>query len=548
LDFWERIVGTWCDGSDHLRLVFDRGTTRSTYTGKELMVTIPRVAARLRKQVGENRLVFIISDDPEEQWLIFLGALWLGLCPGILAPPTPKIDPELFAEEFEVMVNSHPHAKFAISRPVYQRIDGKIQDVRLIHINELFIDNNIPLAPRSRAQDLTFYQQSSGTTGLRKGMIVPIQALTRQLTLYGAAIEIRPDDVIVSWLPLYHDMGLIAGAFNALYHGLPFICASPFLWLGGPRWLFDAIYRYQGTLCWMPNFAFEFMVQRARASWNMPSDALSSVRMIVNCSEVTSSESMARFQSHFQSMGLEKTTLAASYAMAETVFALTQTRPGASLKAYWIRVDGLTGPVQEVDPGHGRSIASSGRPLPDVTISIAGHSAPPDLVAGPISASSPCLLSEYVTGSGTRPIGRGGLYETGDYGFMVDGELYVLGRTDDMINRAGAMIDPSMVEDAALTARGVKSGRVVAFGLRKNSTGTEDIVVLAEPDEDDVDTPMLTLRLVEAIGQRTGISPSRVEIVPRGWLVKSTSGKMSRMKNRRKFEKESMECNVGPDA
>ena len=166
-------------------------------------------------------------------------------------------------------------------------------------------------------------QHSSGTTGLQKGVALSHTAVFNQLESYRNSIKLSDSDVIVSWLPLYHDMGLIASFLMPILSGIPLVLMSPFDWVRAPHKLMHAISDYQGTLCWLPNFAYNFCAKKIRNS-DLDGVDLSSLRAVINCSEPMRFESHKMFLERFQEYGFRETALATSYAMAENVFAVTQ--------------------------------------------------------------------------------------------------------------------------------------------------------------------------------------------------------------------------------
>jgi len=166
-------------------------------------------------------------------------------------------------------------------------------------------------------------QHSSGTTGLQKGVALSHTAVFNQLRSYTKALRLNDQDVIVSWLPLYHDMGLIAGFILPILTRIPLVLMSPFDWVRAPHRLMQATTRYHGTLTWLPNFAYNFCAQKIRAS-QMEGVDLTSLRAVINCSEPMHWGSHQMFLERFQPYGLRPEALGTCYAMAETVFAVTQ--------------------------------------------------------------------------------------------------------------------------------------------------------------------------------------------------------------------------------
>src|SRR5258708_10513962 len=176
--------------------------------------------------------------------------------------------------------------------------------------------------PGVSGDDIAFLQHSSGTTGLQKGVALTHSAVLNQLASYGQAIQLPAVDVIVSWLPLYNDMGLIGGFVMPTSQGVPLVLMSPFHWVRDPKILLWAIHNHGGTLCWLPNFAYNFMT-RIRDN-QLEGLNLSTLRAFINCSEPMRVDSHRVFATRFAVYGLRESALATSYAMAENTFAVTQ--------------------------------------------------------------------------------------------------------------------------------------------------------------------------------------------------------------------------------
>ena len=230
------------------------------------------------------------------------------------------------------------------------------------------------------SESLAFIQHSAGTTGLQKGVALTHAAVLRQLEHLAQALKIdAATDRIYSWLPLYHDMGLIACFMLPMVCHLPVVMQSPLDWVMHPETMLQIISEYKCTLAWMPNFAFQFVPRRTpRSRWAQYD--LSSVRALINCSEPVRASSMHEFQSAFASIGLKSSALQSSYAMAENVFAVTQSDVSSPCGPACIWADGqqfraqhLIVPVAEGTPGS-VSFTSSGRLLPNHEVRIVSDS------------------------------------------------------------------------------------------------------------------------------------------------------------------------------
>lgn len=428
------------------------------------------------------------------------------------------------------------------------------------------------------SSEIAFLQHSSGTTGLQKGVALSNAAVLNQLAAYGDSILLHEDDVVVSWLPLYHDMGLIAGFLLPLVQGIPLVLMSPFDWVQHPALLFRAIHDYRGTLCWLPNFAYNHCARRIRRR-DLEGLSAASMRLFINCSEPVRHDSHQLFLERFAANGVRPEMLTVSYAMAENTFAVTQTTPGRPppLDTIDQRVlaEELRAKPVAADHPQAEVRVSCGRPIPGTRIRIVDNNNIPlaERQVGEIEIISDCLLTGYYNRPDLQPF-QDGWYQTGDRGYVADGELYVIGRSKDLIINAGKNIYPQDIEAIVNNIPGVHPGRVVAFGVPDKREGTELVVVVAELAErqrsreaeeterleiEEVDdakklpsaipNPQLTNPIESAIPNRqsvgrlirqevarqAGVTVSYVHLVEPKWLLKTSSGKLARAANREKW-------------
>ncbi|MBI5957976.1 MAG: AMP-binding protein, partial [Chloroflexi bacterium] len=393
-----------------------------------------------------------------------------------------------------------------------------------------------------------FLQHSSGSTGLQKGVMLSHGAVLNQIAAYSAAIRLTPQDVIVSWLPLYHDMGLIAGFIMPVVQGIPLVLMSPFHWVREPLILLRTIHDYKGTLCWLPNFSYNFLATRIRKSALDGLD-LSSLRAVINCSEPVRHDSHVTFAERFTEYGLAPLALQTCYAMAENTFAVTQSEIGAAPVVDEISRD-LIMTQRRAQPLNGSSapsmtMVSCGQAIPNTEIRIvdAERRDLPERYVGEIALRSDCMLTGYYhRADATGEAMQDGWYFTGDYGYLADGELFITGRKKDLIIVAGKNIYPQDIENILNDIPGVHPGRTVAFGVLNEQLGTEDIAVIGEVETEDPDELDQIKREIRGrIAQTTDVMAHYVHLVGPNWLLKTSSGKIARGANKDKFIKEVIE-------
>src|SRR5687768_12321308 len=286
--------------------------------------------------VKPGEVVILILQHGEDLIYSFWGAILHGTIPSIMPFLTEKLSPERYRADLSALVSvTKPAAiitypEFAAEVRAVLKTDDSVRAVittdQIAGQTDLDIES---LAGFSRTpEDIVLLQHSSGTTGLQKGVALSHRAVFNQLYAYGKSLSLNENDVIVSWLPLYHDMGLIAGFIMPILSGVPLVLMSPFDWVRAPYRLVQSISKYRGTLVWLPNFAYNFLAQKIRDR-HIEEVNISSLRAVINCSEPVRWESHQTFYERFKDYGLKYEALQTSYAMAENVFCVTQSSLGS---------------------------------------------------------------------------------------------------------------------------------------------------------------------------------------------------------------------------
>ena len=537
-------VTAWIDEEERETVTFGEFRRRSRQQAKVLH----------DHGVAMGDRVVIIMPQEIPAMTVFVGAMMLGAVPAFLAYPNFKVEPSKY--RFGLAgVTANLQARVVV-------IDQNFPDEMLEHVSlpehaqlvraadstDDSDDVDFPV-PAIDSRSLAFLQHSAGTTGLQKGVALTHAAVLRQLHSLIQVLSIDgATDRVYSWLPLYHDMGLIACFMLPLVCHMPVVMQSPLDWVMRPESMLQIISEYRCTLAWLPNFTFQFVPRRTPQNrWSQYD--LSSARALINCSEPVRAASMDEFYAAFASIGLRREALQSSYAMAENVFAVTQSGINGRMSPARIWADGqrfrsdhCIAQVSEETPT-AVSFVSSGQLLPGNEVRIVSDDGAtlPNGQVGEILIKSDCLFDGYYNRPDlTAEAIVGGWYHSGDLGFYLDEELYVVGRKKDLLIIGGENLYPQDIEEIAGRHPAVHDGRVIAMGLYNPDLGTEDIVLIAEVEREDFleNAAAIEQEIRASVVAGMGVAVRTIVLKPPKWLVKSTAGKPARSTTREKLLRE----------
>ena len=393
--------------------------------------------------------------------------------------------------------------------------------------------------PRLSADDVALLQYTSGSTGSPKGVVLTHANILANLRAMGEANALSPDDVLVSWLPLYHDMGLIGACLGTMYFGMPLAVMSPLSVLARPlRWL-RAIDRHRGTISGAPNFAYELCLRRIPDE-DLHGLDLSSWRIAVNAAEPVSPDTIERFCERFGRCGFRRETMAPVFGLAEASVGLTF--PPLGRAPLVDRIDrevfarsGLAVPVDETHEDALRFVAC-GQPIPGHEVRIVDPTGRdlPDRRQGRLLFRGPSATSGYYRNAeATRRLFDGDWLISGDLAYVAEGDVYISGRSKDIIIRAGRNIYPAEIEEAVGNLDGIRKGCVAVFGNPDPELGTERLVVMAETrEEDPTAREALTAAVNETVTHLVQAPPDDIVLVPPHTVAKTYSGKVRRAASR----------------
>ena len=531
----------------HLIFIDEADAARPVSYGR-LWIEARTVAAALRqREVGSGDAVALMLPTCIEFFPCFFGILLAGAVPVPIYPPArPSQLEDHLRRHAAILANAGARwliASSAVARPA-ALLRGQVDCLRgVLRTEDLLATTATDSTPAPvRPDDLALLQYTSGSTGNPKGVMLSHAQLLANIHAMARAARVRQDDVFVSWLPLYHDMGLICAWLSSLVYAMPFVVMSPLSFLARPvRWL-QAIQTYRGTLSGAPNFAYELCLKRIDDAELVGLD-LSSWRLAFSGAEPVSPATVTRFAERFAACGLRRAAIAPVYGLAECAVGLTLTIDRGALIDRIRRAPFVAGgqaiPAGAEDEDAMRFVAC-GRPLPgyEVRIADAVGAELPERHEGRVQFRGPSATAGYYRNpQATALLIRDGWHDTGDHGYLAGGELYLTGRAKDIIIKAGRNIYPQEVEEAVGNLPGIRKGCVAVFGSPDPVTGTERLVVAAETRETE---PAARERMRQdvyaTVVELLGVPADDVVLSTSRIVLKTSSGKVRRAASRELYE------------
>ncbi|MCK9382860.1 MAG: AMP-binding protein [Sulfuritalea sp.] len=528
-------------------VLFQRSATETdTLDYGQLLATARQVAAGLRQiGIAPGQCVALMLPTGLEFFHSFFGILLAGAVPVPIYPPTrPGQIEDHLRRQAGILQNCEAAAliSFDAARLVARILSGLVPSLREVTTPHELRDAGKSAAPaadhHAGANDIALLQYTSGSTGNPKGVTLDHGNLLANIRAWGQAVQVMPSDVVVSWLPLYHDMGLIGAWLGSLYHACPLVLMSPLDFLARPeRWLW-AIHQHRGTVTAAPNFAFELCLRHLDPARLQGLD-LSSWRYAANGAEPVAAEALARFAAAFRPYGFRAEALAPVYGLAECTVGLAVSPPGRGPLIDHVRREPLAAGEAlpaAVDDVHALHLVACGRPLPGHEVRIvdeAGGELPPRRV-GRLEFRGPSATRGYYRNAeASSQLIRDGWLDSGDLAYLAEGDIVITGRIKDTIIRGGRNLYPYELEEAVGAIPGVRRGCVAVFGVAVAGQGTEKLVVVAESREADAAARQDLIRRINALAvDLLGTPPDDVVLVPPHGVLKTSSGKIRRSATR----------------
>lgn len=510
------------------------------FSYRALWVGAQAVAAGLREERLEpGDPVAIMLPTGAEFFHAFLGALLAGCVPTPIYPPLRRAQIEdHLRRQAGILRNARAPVLIASKETrLFARIVRALApDLRhVVTVNELSRPQAAELRLGLQEEDLALLQYTSGSTGDPKGVMLTHANLLANIRAIGQIFRATPDDVVVNWLPLYHDMGLIGNWLGSLYHACPVVVMSPLSFLARPeRWLW-AIHRYRATLSAGPNFAYELCVRKIDEKLLEGLD-LASWRMAGNGAEEISPITLESFCRRFAPYGFRREAMTPMYGLAESAVALSSSPLGRGPAIDRVLRKPLSTSGRAVPAGDSREpvaeFVSCGLPIPGHEVRIVGESGLElgEREEGRLEFSGPSATSGYLRNpEKTRELVRDGWLDSGDLAYIAEGEIYVTGRIKDVILRAGRNLYPDEIEATVAAVPGVRRGRVAVFGHRDPASGTEGLVVMAETKEQDPGRrEEIRNGIRDVVAAIADLPPDDIVLARPGTVLKTASGKIRR--------------------
>ena len=502
----------------------------------------------LTEGLGRGERVAIMLPTGRDYFTVFLGVLLAG---GVPVPIYPPARLSVLEEHLRRQAGLLDNAGAAVLVTVPEAniaarlLRAHVPSLRSVQTAESLgavVRRPEPL-PVAAGGDIALIQYTSGSTGDPKGVVLTHAQLLANIRAMGRAADVSTSDILVSWLPLYHDMGLIGAWHTPLFFGVPLVVMSPLTFLARPVSWLEAISAYSGTLSAAPNFAYQSCVDRIGDAELAGLD-LSSWRMTFNGSERVSAATVERFVARFATCGFRREAMCPAYGLAEVGVGVAFTPLG-----HGPRIDTVAGALLQrsgraiaVAPGDPEAVplVGCGLPLPGYEIRVVGPGGDelPERREGAVECRGPSATAGYfANANANRELWHRGWLSTGDLGYVADGELFLTGRAKDLVIRGGRNLHPEELEQAVEELDGVCRGGVAVFATADSQRGTERLVVVVETDRE---APEERAALEAQVGSKAvdllGAAPDEVVFTAPGAIVRTPSGKIRRAATRDALE------------
>lgn len=539
----EAVANVWRDWPENGFTFQDMKGVETTLSFRELETNTARRAAALQAQGLEkgDRLGLIVV-EPEDFVLTFLAAVRIGVIPVPLYPPMSIGGLDAYAERTAQVLTNSGTKLLVASAQLQNVLWGVVGNVpsckKLVKVEEIAAFDGQPEYPEILPEDICFLQYTSGSTSDPKGVIVTHDSLraNTDAILGPEGLDVDSSvDVGCSWLPLYHDMGLIGFVIGPVFWGIPVVFIPALRFLRRTSVWMDTIHRHRASMSFAPPFAYALAAKKAKKA-DLERWDLSCMKVLGIGAEPIPPGVVREFNEVFSVCNLSKTAVMPAYGMAEFTLAIGLKQVDAQMRTRTIDAEKFEQDGVVAPPRGGKTLehVSHGRAFSGHQTKIIGEDGHrlPEGTEGEICVKGPSVTAGYFENAEeTAKVFRDGWLHTGDLGYLVEGEIYVTGRLKDLIILNGRNIHPQSVEWQVTDLPRVRKGNVVAFSIP--GARTEEIVVVAEVKGDDRDASAEAIR--QAVFKGMGVSVDHVVCLKPGTLPKTSSGKLQRRKTRQLY-------------
>lgn len=491
--------------------------------------------------IKPGETISIMLPTCKEFFFAFMGITLAGCVPVPIYPPFRPDQIEEYTKR-EVGILSNAEVRILITFQPAENLGRILKTFIQSLIAVKTVDELIKLGKTNDFKQVTIeemhpalIQYTSGSTGAPKGVLLSHENLLSNIRAYGKGLGIKTTDVTVSWLPLYHDMGLIGTWLGSFYYGSPLIIMSPLTFLSRPeRWLW-AIHYHRATISAGPNFAYELCVHKIHDE-DIEGLDLSSWRLAFNGAEAIYPKTIRDFFKRFNRYGLKETTMFPVYGLAESAVALTFPPVGRVPVIDRIEREAFEKKQQAIkaaqDEKNCLEFVCCGSVLSGHEIRIVDkkNRLLADRHVGHLQFRGPSAMQGYYHNEvATNAVNHDGWLDTGDLAYMVDDEIYITGRYKDTIIKAGRNLYPPEIEETVSQVVGVRAGCAVAFGVYDQNRGTEKFIIVAEMRDKTLQNKNeISQAIIEDVTKINGIAPDEVILVRPKSIPKTSSGKLRR--------------------
>jgi acyl carrier protein len=525
----------------HVTVLQDENTVLGTMSYGDLRRAAFAVAQGLiaRDIVPGDRIAMMLPTSTDF-FASFFGILYAGAVPVPIYPPARMAQLEEHMRR-QIVILRNAGARMLITVPEGRALavllKSQVETMQGVETVATLSDtkSSLPLPPLNDPEAMGLMQYTSGSTGDPKGVMLSHWALLENVRSMGHAMDASSADVFVSWLPLYHDMGLIGAWLGCCYFGPRLYIMSPISFLVRPATWLWAMHKYRATFSGGPNFAFELCASRIDDA-DLKGLDLSALRFVVNGAEPISPQTLRRFTERFGHYGMNRGVPSPSYGLAENCVGLCFPPFGRGpqidrIKRESLARRGYAEPAGPDDPD-AFEVVACGHPIEKNEVRIVDDAGRElgERQEGMLEFRGPSMTRGYFRNEGkTRELFHDGWIKSGDRAYIAGGDIHITGRVKDIIIRAGRNTYPHEIEEAISAIPGIRKGGVAAFGSPDPQNGTERLIVMAETKETGAEPrARLVAAAHEVVTAIAGSAADDIVLVPPRGVPKTSSGKVRR--------------------